>query len=172
MGGGIIVLFIYICRLISRMKIFIKNLYLNRILILLGVFFSRLFLINYLPDYSLCFFTFNLSPICSKSRLRILISVAAYLIFILIVRVKLCQKFKGGLKSKIYSHIGFILLILEVRSCILIVLILFLIFKSLIDFRFFFFFLCLIVGEARLGLSLIVFRSRIYRKELKILTLL
>ena len=101
--GGIIVLFIYICRLISRMKIFIKNLYLNRILILLGVFFSRLFLINYLPDYSLCFFTFNLSPIYSKSRLRILISVAAYLIFILIVRVKLCQKFKGGLKSKFYD---------------------------------------------------------------------
>merc|ERR1712226_568927 len=103
MGGGIIVLFIYICRLISRMKIFIKNLYLNRILILLGGVFSRLFLINYLPDYSLCFFTFNLSPIYTKSRLRILISVAAYLIFILIVRVKLCRKFKGGLKSKFYD---------------------------------------------------------------------
>merc|ERR1712061_818989 len=144
----------------------------------LGVFFSRLFLINYLPDYSLCFFTFNLSPIYSKSRLRILISVAAYLICIFILNISPIEglllswfAFLIVLVSKIYSHIGFILLILEVRSCIFIVLILFLIFKSLMDFRFFFFFLCLIVGEARLGLSLIVYRSRIYRKELKILRL-
>merc|ERR1712048_503079 len=100
--------------------------------------------------FSNCIFILNISPIEG-----LLLSWFAFLIVLV---------------SKIYSHIGFILLILEVRSCILIVLIF--IFKSLIDFRFFFFFLCLIVGEARLGLSLIVFRSRIYRKELKILTLL
>merc|ERR1711934_455285 len=98
--------------------------------------------------FSNCIFILNISPIEG-----LLLSWFTFLIVLV---------------SKIYSHIGFILLILEVRSCILIVLI----FKSLIDFRFFFFFLCLIVGEARLGLSLIVFRSRIYRKELKILTLL
>lgn len=101
--GGIMVLFVYICRLISRMKIFIKNLYIKKMLILLGVFLPRLILINYFQDYSLCFSTFNLSSIYIKSRLRILLSVARYLIFILIVRVKLCQKFKGGLKSKFYD---------------------------------------------------------------------
>merc|ERR1739849_25329 len=94
--------------------------------------------------FSNCIFILNISPIEG-----LLLSWFAFLIVLV---------------SKIYSHIGFILLILEVRSCILIVLILFLIFKSLIDFRFFFFSLCLIVGESRLGLSLIVFRSRIYRK--------
>lgn len=98
-----IVLFVYICRLISRIKIFIKNLYLKRILILSGFLLFRLVLINYLHDYSMHFYIFNLSPIYMKSRLRILLSVASYLILVLVVRVKLCQKFKGGLKSKFYD---------------------------------------------------------------------
>jgi hypothetical protein len=101
--GGIMVLFVYICRLISRIKIFIKNLYLKGALVLSGGVFLTLILINYLEDYSLHFCTFNLSPIYTKSGLRILLSVASYLIFVLLVSVKLCQKFKGGLKSKFYD---------------------------------------------------------------------
>merc|ERR1712203_1095010 len=61
--GGIMVLFVYICRLISRIKIFIKNLYLKGALVLSGGVFLTLILINYLEDYSLHFCTFNLSPI-------------------------------------------------------------------------------------------------------------
>jgi hypothetical protein len=101
--GGMMVLFVYICTLISRIKIFLKNLYLKSIFILSGGVLLSVILINYLQDYSLYFYTFNLSPMYTKSRLRILLSVASYLIFVLLVRVKLCQKFKGGLKSKFYD---------------------------------------------------------------------
>ena len=79
--------------------------------------------------------------------------------------------FRFLLLLKIYSHIRFILLTLELITLIRLILLLVTIIKSGIEIRFFFFFLCLIVGEARLGLRLIVMRSRFQRTELTSLNL-
>ena len=63
------------------------------------------------------------------------------------------------------------LLILELITLIILGLIIFLITKIGLEFRFLFLFLCLVVGEARLGLSLIVISSRFQKKELLSLNL-
>jgi len=70
------------------------------------------------------------------------------------------------LLSKLYSHIRFILLVLEIFSIISISLVLILILKNSLELTFFFLLLCLLVGEACLGLSLIVINSRFQKKEL------
>ena len=73
--------------------------------------------------------------------------------------------------AKLYSHIRFILLILEIISLITIGLTLVFMLKSLTEPTFFFLLLCLIVGEACLGLSLIIISSRFQKKELISLSL-
>merc|ERR1712018_637985 len=67
---------------------------------------------------------------------------------------------------KINSHISFMLLSLELISVISLTLISLLLLKKLIEVRFFFLFICLLVGEACLGLRLIVISSRFQKKEL------
>ena len=73
---------------------------------------------------------------------------------------------------RVYSHVRFILLILELITIISLALILYFLLKTGLEFRFLFLFLCIVVGEARLGLSLIVIRSRIQAYELISLNLL
>ena len=73
---------------------------------------------------------------------------------------------------KLYSHISYILLTLELLSIISICLIIILLIKSSMELRFFFLLLCLIVGEACLGIRLIVIRSRFQKKELLSLSLI
>ena len=73
---------------------------------------------------------------------------------------------------RIYSHVRFILLILELITIISLALVFYFLLKTGLEIRFLFLFLCLVVGEASLGLSLIVIRSRIQAYELISLNLL
>lgn len=73
---------------------------------------------------------------------------------------------------KLHSHVRFILLTLELISVISIGLILIFLLKNTIELRFFFLILCLIVGEACLGLRLIVIGARFQKKELLSLSLI
>lgn len=73
---------------------------------------------------------------------------------------------------RVYSHIRFILLILELVGIITLALVLYFLFKTGVEIRFLFLFLCIIVGEARLGLSLIILRSRNQSNELVSLNLI
>ena len=67
---------------------------------------------------------------------------------------------------RVYSHVRFILLILELITIISLALILYFLLKTGFEFRFLFLFLCIVVGEARLGLSLIIISSRIQVHEI------
>ena len=73
---------------------------------------------------------------------------------------------------RVYSHVRFILLILELLTIISLALVLYFLLKSGLEIRFIFLFLCLVVGEASLGLSLIVISSRIQSYELISLNLI
>lgn len=73
---------------------------------------------------------------------------------------------------KLYSHVRYILLVLEVLTLITLTLIIYFILKTGLEFRFLYLFLCLIVGEARLGLSLLIISSRFQRIELLSLNLI
>ena len=73
--------------------------------------------------------------------------------------------------STLHSHIRFILLTLELLTIITIALRLLFILKNVIELSFFFLILCLIVGEACLGLSLLVIGSRLQKKEILSLSL-
>ena len=76
-----------------------------------------------------------------------------------------------SLLLKIYSHISYILLILELLTLVMLRLLIFSILKLGIELRFLFLCLCLVVGEASLGLRLMIIRSRFQRKELLSLNL-
>merc|ERR1712045_960007 len=75
--GGIMVLFVYICTLISNFKNSVKG---SPYWLILGV----------------------LTAIALRTLLSLLMLVIIiYLIFVLLISIKMCQKSKGGLKSKI-----------------------------------------------------------------------
>merc|ERR1712133_325846 len=82
--GGIIVLFVYICTLITKMKVLLNN----SIKIFKKVEFSIIF--------SKVFF----SLMYQKSMCILLSYSIIYLLLILYICVKIVQKHKGGLKSK------------------------------------------------------------------------
>jgi len=65
-----------------------------------------------------------------------------------------------------YNHITILLLYLEILTIILLVILLYVIFLSGLNMRVLFIFLCIIVGEAILGLRLLVLNSRHQSKEL------
>ena len=67
---------------------------------------------------------------------------------------------------RLYSHLRFILLILELLTLTSLILIIFLTLKSGLELRFLFLFLCFAVGEAALGLRLLVITSRFQSTEL------
>lgn len=67
---------------------------------------------------------------------------------------------------RLYSHLRFILLILELITVIFLILLLFLGVVSGFELRFLFLFLCLAVGEACLGLGLLVITSRFQTAEI------
>ena len=101
--GGIIVLFVYICTLISRIKIIVIRSYKHYFsflifILLIGVLFITQ-KIYFLPDIK----NLLLSAIYQKSRLALLVICMVYLLSVLLVCVKIVQKYKGGLKSKIYD---------------------------------------------------------------------
>ena len=101
--GGMIVLFVYICTLISKIKVLIKTLYKKyfyRACIFILSFFFNFFK---KPDFIQIFSQFRISFIYQKSRLVLLLFVTIYLLLILIISIKIIQKHKGGLKSKTYA---------------------------------------------------------------------
>ena len=101
--GGIIVLFVYICTLISRLKRFIKNSYDS---LLLGVgrgAVMGVFLYSQYWDVSFGGKGVLLTAIYVKSNFLMVLICIVYLLLVLIIRIKISQKFKGGIKSKIYD---------------------------------------------------------------------
>ena len=70
-----------------------------------------------------------------------------------------------------YNHITILLLYLEILTIIFLVILLYVIFLSGLNMRVLFIFLCIIVGEAILGLRLLVLNSRHQSKELQCLNL-
>lgn len=99
--GGIIVLFVYIRTLINRIKM-IDNLSYSLLLIASLLLISFSFVINsqyweYCIQIKFCF----VSILFIKSNFLLLRICIVYLLFVLVICVKLCQKFKGGIKAKI-----------------------------------------------------------------------
>jgi len=99
--GGIIVLFVYICTLISSLKNYIKNSHnwvRGRFLLIFGLRNLRYF---YNWDYRVELKNISLSIIYRNSNFILIILAIVYLLLVLVTRIKISQKFKGGLKSKI-----------------------------------------------------------------------
>merc|ERR1712077_21141 len=101
--GGMIVLFVYICTLISTIKIVITDPYKKfTTFILLRIALSILFYNKKVGEVG-GLKEVILSSIFQKSLCSLLSRCTAYLLLILLICVKLVQKHKGGLKSKIYD---------------------------------------------------------------------
>ena len=101
--GGIIVLFVYVCTLISNFKNSIKG---SPNWFILSIFFSitfRSYLFFIIWDFKFDLKNLLLSTIYLNSRFLLMIIIIIYLIFVLVISIKICQKSKGGLKSKIYG---------------------------------------------------------------------
>lgn len=102
--GGIIILFIYICTLISNVKSFVTNFY-DYTFTLIGLFFiiNRIVYYQYW-DLRAELRYISISLIYLKSNI-ILISICVfYLLLVLEIRVNLSQKHKGSLKAKTYDR--------------------------------------------------------------------
>lgn len=101
--GGIIVLFVYICTLISNLKRFVKNY--SRIIFFLFIpsVLLRLFIFFQYSDVNFEFKQIIISVLYLKSNFLLIILCIIYLLLVLVIRIKISQKFKGGLKSKMYD---------------------------------------------------------------------
>ena len=101
--GGIIVLFVYICTLVSSFKTFIRIFSLIIIIfrsiraIFIIVFFSIIW------DFKIELKRLFLSILYSNSNLILIVFCILYLLIVLITSIKISQKFKGRLKSKLYE---------------------------------------------------------------------
>jgi len=98
--GGIIVLFVYICTLITKMKVLLNNsikifLFLSFLMtgVRLVIFFKKV-------EFSIIFSKVFFSLMYQKSMCILLSYSIIYLLLILYICVKIVQKHKGGLKSK------------------------------------------------------------------------
>ena len=101
--GGMIVLFVYICSLITGIKTFLKRSYNTPL-------FSTLVLVRIFSFFYCQYWDLRLrgkyifiSRIYLKSNFILMLLCIVYLLLVLLIRIKLSQKFKGGLKSKIYD---------------------------------------------------------------------
>jgi len=94
--GGIIVLFVYICTLITKMKVLLNN----SIKIFLFLSFLRLVIFFKKVEFSIIFSKVFFSLMYQKSMCILLSYSIIYLLLILYICVKIVQKHKGGLKSK------------------------------------------------------------------------
>jgi len=101
--GGIIILFIYVCTLISNLKSFVKNLY-DYTLIFIGVSFivTGVFYSQYW-DLRIELKQTSISVIYLKSNTLLISVCVIYLLLVLLIRVSLSQKHKGRLKAKTYD---------------------------------------------------------------------
>jgi len=100
--GGIIVLFIYICTLITNLKRFVKNQFSIIFLLIPSLLFRGLVFFQY-RDLRFDFKQIIVSVLYLKSNFLLITLCIRYLLLVLIIRIKISQKFKGGLKSKIYD---------------------------------------------------------------------
>lgn len=97
--GGIIVLFVYVCTLISRMKTSIKLSYRWPMLIVIFIIRNLFYLNSW--DFRIKIKSMLLSVIYRNINFILILLAVVYLLLVLITRIKISQKFKGGLKSKI-----------------------------------------------------------------------
>ena len=99
--GGIIVLFVYVCTLISSLKNSVKTSY-NWVIARAGLtfLFRNLFYFNNW-EFNTEIKNILLSIIYRNSNFLLIILAVVYLLLVLVTRIKISQKFKGGLKSKI-----------------------------------------------------------------------
>ena len=99
--GGIIVLFVYVCTLISSLKNSVKTSY-NWAMFSAGLtfLFRSLFYFNNW-EFNTEIKNILLSIIYRNSNFLLIILAVIYLLLVLVTRIKISQKFKGGLKSKI-----------------------------------------------------------------------
>lgn len=98
--GGMIVLFVYICTLITKIKVLIRN---NRkVYVLSSLLLLYFSLMGYFKkvEFTLIFSGIDFSSIYQKSLLMLLVYRIIYLLVMLFISVKMVQKHKGGLKSK------------------------------------------------------------------------
>ncbi len=101
--GGIIVLFVYVCTLISNFKNSIKNSPTWLVPLFLVVFMLSTILFLRIWDFKLDIKNLFLSVIYINSNFLLILVIVTYLLWVLVISIKICQKFKGGLKSKIYE---------------------------------------------------------------------
>jgi len=97
------VLFVYICTLISNFKNSVKGSPYWLILGVLTAIALRTLLSFLIWDFKFDSKSLLLSTIYSNSRFLLMLVIIIYLIFVLLISIKMCQKSKGGLKSKIYG---------------------------------------------------------------------
>ena len=101
--GGIIVLFVYICTLISSVKTVVKRIFrVMNVRFILLIFLRNFFYFN-AWDLKLEIKNIFLSIIYRNSNFILIILSIIYLLIVLVIRIKISQKFKGGLKSKVYE---------------------------------------------------------------------
>ena len=101
--GGIIILFTYVCTLISNLKSFVKNYY---DYILIRIRLSFIFgSIIYAQYWDLRFEIKQsiISVLYVKSNFLLISICVIYLLLVLIISIKLSQKFKGRIKAKSYD---------------------------------------------------------------------
>jgi len=101
--GGIIILFIYICTLISNLKRFVKNSYDFIFFPIIVSFILRNIVYFQYWDLNFEIKQSTISILYIKSNFLLISICVIYLLLVLIIRVKLSQKFKGRLKAKIYE---------------------------------------------------------------------
>lgn len=101
--GGIIVLFVYVCTLISSVKTVVKGFFRTINIGFILLIFLRNFLYFNLWDLKLEIKNVLLSIIYRNSNFILIIISIIYLLIVLVIRIKISQKFKGGLKSKVYE---------------------------------------------------------------------
>lgn len=99
--GGIIVLFVYITTLITRFKSMVK--FPSSVSFLIIFFLWVVIIINFLVTwrYQIQLKISCLSIIYIQSNVVLVGFLAVYLLFCLIIVIKISQKFKGTLKSKL-----------------------------------------------------------------------
>jgi len=96
--GGIIVLFVYICTLITKIKVIVRNK--RKIYFVLLLLFIQVALIRFFKktEFGSLFSGVEFSLMYQKSLSILMVYRIMYLLAILYVSVKLIQKHKGGVK--------------------------------------------------------------------------
>ena len=95
--GGILILFIYLCRLNSKIKIELEKRY--NFFLILGLSVLLFFLINFFAPLQINLRNFRVFRLYSKFNIGLVIFIVLYLTIGLLVRIHLIDKMYGPLKQ-------------------------------------------------------------------------